>query len=127
MSKPSNAPPSRPSESKQRRNQVIDLDPHALHHIGHNPAAMAGFWIAAIAEQGNALAGFDQCGQLVKLRLGCRRPDVLVIDAPQRFGVTAARCGAPFRRCAEFLQVNVGYPDLVERMSKLAFGKAWPA
>src|SRR5262249_52426905 len=109
MLRASNAPRSRPSDSKQRWNQVSDLDPRALHHVGHDSASVTCFRITTIAEQGDASAGLDQRKQLFKLRLCFRRLDVLVVNAPERIDVAAARRGAPFRRCAEFLQMDVAY------------------
>src|SRR5215510_11923252 len=127
MSKASNALPNRPSKSKQRWDQVSDLDSRALHHVGHDSASVTCFRVTTIAEQGDAFAGFDQRDQLFKLRLCVRRLDVLVVNAPQRIDVAIARCGASFRRCAELLQMDVGYPGVVKRSSELTPGKTGPA
>ena len=52
---------------------------------------MAGLGIAAVAEQGDAFAGLHQIGELAELGLRLRRPDVLLVDAPQRVAIAGAR------------------------------------
>jgi hypothetical protein len=63
-------------------------------------AAVAGLGIAAVAEQGDALARFDQCYQFAERILRLCAFDVFIVNAPQRISVTAAGRGTAFCRCA---------------------------
>jgi hypothetical protein len=68
---------------------------------------MAGFRIAAIAKQRDPLARFDQRHQFAEFFLRFGFLDVLLVDAPQRVGVAAARRRPAFRRGAKLLQMQV--------------------
>ncbi len=93
-------------------------------NVRDDAAAVAGLRIAAIAEQRDPLARFDQRDQFAELFLRFRFLDVLVVDAPQRIGVAAACRRPAFRRCPEFLQMQVADSGIVQRCGELALGKA---
>ena len=76
---------------------------------------MAGLRVAAVTEQGDPVARFNQRDELTQLVLRFRPSDVLVVDTPECVDIPTTGSGTSFRRRAKLLQVDIADTFVLER------------